>query len=346
MKIKSILHVTESLGGGVTTAIIEYVKNSQQCRHYLLANVRGEAKIELGEQNLFKEVIVLPKNPVRAAMTIRRAFQKLNPSYIHLHSSYAGLYGRLSFIDRTKIIYTPHCYGFERRDLNIIKRSSIYIAEQILSIGGYCIAGVSPREVSLGKSMIGTKKAHYLPNYAEPTVPKTKYIGSVVNRKKKYKVAMVGRLSPQKDPYFFLNVYKLVRQKNDNISFVWLGGGDEFYYKMLTDEGIHVTGWVDHKVLLENMMDADIYLHSAKWEGNPMSMLEAASLNLPIIARDIPSLRSLGLSKLCKKPIDAKIILSDLADPSKTSDLYFNTNILKNNFTKEKQVKALEELYK
>ncbi|MET0065945.1 MAG: glycosyltransferase [Candidatus Thiodiazotropha sp.] len=345
MKTKNILHVSESFGGGVTTAIIEYAKNSKQFKHYLLATVRNEAKIELGDDNPFEEIYILPLNPVLAIRCIRKKYIALVPRYVHLHSSYAGLYGRLSFINREQIIYTPHCYGFERLDLNLLKRGFIYLAEQLLSMGGYCVAGVSPREVQLGKSMIGTRRALYLPNYAECDLKKDESIKYNKNTERQFTIGMVGRLSPQKDPVFFVNVYKSLSRQNKGIRFLWLGGGSIDQEDYLMSNGIEVTGWLPHIALLHEMQKLDGYLHTARWEGNPMSILEAASINLPIILRDIPSIRSLGELQLCENTEDAVDKILALYETSSDIEHYHNTFEIQKNFTRDSQIKALLDLY-
>ena len=44
----------------------------------------------------------------------------------------------------------------------------------------------------------------------------------------------------------------------------------------------------------DRLTAAQLYLHTAAWEGGPVSTVEAASLGLPVLARGIPSMVSLG----------------------------------------------------
>ncbi|MES9851877.1 MAG: glycosyltransferase [Candidatus Thiodiazotropha sp. L084R] len=339
-----VLHVTESLGGGVTTAILEYAKNSPFCDHYLLATVREEAEVNFSVAHPFVQIITLPRNPISAIKVMRSSFKKINPKYVHLHSSFAGAYGRLAFLPRSSVIYTPHCFSFDRHDISIVKRLFLYIIEQLLSLGGECIAGVSPREVLQGKRMIGTFNSLYLPNYA--TIPNHLVRNNVVyDDTSMLTVTMVGRLSPQKDPTFFLEVWQEVKKKTDRVKFIWLGGGDESCEKELIKEGINVSGWIDHESLIERLSNTDVYLHTAKWEGNPMSLLEASALNLPIVARDIPSLRSLGITQLYQSPREIAEQIIELLNIEKRKVSYLVTNELAKSFTQQKQESALHALY-
>ena len=56
--------------------------------------------------------------------------------------------------------------------------------------------------------------------------------------------------------------------------------------------------------MLRELANAHAYVHTAAWEGNPVTVLEAASVGLPIVARDIPPVRHAGVDRLAATPID------------------------------------------
>ena len=145
--MKKILHVTESLGGGVATALKGYVQSSPDHWHFLLATKRDGAHDKMTWLQNLAGLDELPRGFLPAVQTIRAVYKKIQPDWVHLHSSFAGGYGRLAFLPRRKVIYTPHCYAFERRDIDQWQSLVYRLAEQVLCLGSSVIAATSPREL-------------------------------------------------------------------------------------------------------------------------------------------------------------------------------------------------------
>ena len=80
-----ILHVTESLGGGVTTAINSYVSNSRQFKHFLLASARDSDCT--GEENFsgFENIKLVPRKLV-SLFFLKSLVKEVEPDIIHVHS--------------------------------------------------------------------------------------------------------------------------------------------------------------------------------------------------------------------------------------------------------------------
>ena len=57
------------------------------------------------------------KNDINAYFELIKIEKEIKPDIIHLHSSKAGILGRLAFDSRKrKIFYTPHAYAFLKKD--------------------------------------------------------------------------------------------------------------------------------------------------------------------------------------------------------------------------------------
>jgi glycosyltransferase involved in cell wall biosynthesis len=52
---------------------------------------------------------------------------------------------------------------------------------------------------------------------------------------------------------------------------------------------VDVTGWLPRGDALKVLADATLYLHSARWEGFPLMVAEAAAVGVPTLVRRLPS---------------------------------------------------------
>jgi glycosyltransferase involved in cell wall biosynthesis len=146
---------------------------------------------------------------------------------------------------------------------------------------------VSPREAAISGRLNSSTPAAVVLNpspFTRATAPR----GHVSPRS----VITVGRISPQKDPALFAAVASQFDPAD--VSFHWIGDGDPADREALEAAGVDVSGWVAPAQLRGHLEQAALYLHTAAWEGGPVSTIEAASLGVPVLAKAIPSMRSLG----------------------------------------------------
>lgn len=105
-------------------------------------------------------------------------------------------------------------------------------------------------------------------------------------------IVTAGRIAPQKAPELFACVISELRTRFPNCAVVWIGDGDAAARRTLEQAGVEVTGWLSPDQTLETMSRSRVYLHTAAWEaGIAYSIIEAASIGLPVVARDKPEVR-------------------------------------------------------
>ncbi|WP_175420506.1 glycosyltransferase [Rhodococcus sp. SGAir0479] len=104
----------------------------------------------------------------------------------------------------------------------------------------------------------------------------------------------VGRISRQKDPQFLAQALQNV---GSPVRCIWVGDGEAQLRQVLEDAGVYVTGWVTSREAHDHISSADLFVHSAEWEGAPMTLVDAAALGVPILVRGIPHLDGLGFAK-------------------------------------------------
>jgi glycosyltransferase involved in cell wall biosynthesis len=301
-----VLHISLSHGGGVVSAINSYVANSDYCEHHLLADSTNGFNIS-DLNNNFSSVTTV-KRGIKKICHIREVVRDIKPDFVHLHSSFAGFYGRIFIPFGNSLIYTPHCYSFEREDIGVFKKKLYLFVERFLSVRKCVVAACSPRELELAnKTAFFNAK---LPNLLLINYDSSFSTWSKPEQGKTKSVVMIGRLCPQKDPLFFNNVVAKFKECSDfEVDFVWIGDGDEIYIDVLKASSIKVTGWLNHSEVKDILLNSDLYFHSAAWEGCPMSLLEVSSIGLPFVSRNIKSISSLGVQLVGDTPEECALLL-------------------------------------
>ena len=333
-----VLHVVESLGGGVASAVEDYIRATPGFEHRMLARFRPDAHSLATLQSLSDGIIPMREGHLRRIRDVRRAWRDVRPSVVHAHSSFGGAYARLAGLPRDRVVYTPHCFAFERLDVPGPVRLGFRLMEQVLSFRGRWIAAVSDREASLAARLPGRPRVVMVPNVArvDGVTPSAQGGSEPL-------VVAVGRLQPQKDPVFLARAAREAASAGVPARWRWIGGGDEAMQRELEAAGVEVTGWVERDEALRQLAAADVYVHTAAWEGFPITVLEAAALGKPVLARRIPALEGSGLA-LVDDPAGLARDVGKLG--LSRDDLLRRSAELNEHHRPEDQARALEDLYR
>lgn len=285
-----VLHVVESWGGGVQAAVLSYVNSTPECAHFLLYSSRGadvDTRLPLTQ---FVSIARMSRSPFAARASIREACCKYGPDVIHLHSSIAGVLGRLSLSRRrVGIVYTPHCFAFERLSVKPWRRWLDTAGEALMARNTSVIAGCSRHEVELAHRLSRDVETVFVPNVATCLPISDIGIRQRARAPRRGSVVASGRACAQKDPSFFVQACRSSMNDGHAEDWTWLGGGLDCQEGIINEAGLRCTctGWLSHADVMSRLADADVYVHTAAWEGFPVSLLEAYSLGLPIVARAI-----------------------------------------------------------
>ncbi len=291
---RSVLHIVESFGGGVFT----YLVNLCGCLHEefdltVAYSRRGETPddvaahfppnvrlIELrhGQRSLHPWKDWLYSREIAALVRSSR------PDVVHLHSSKAGFAGRMVLNPRrTRVLYTPHGYAMLKTDESPLKRRLYRALERVAARPGTLTVGVGQSEYEAALELTG--RAVYIPNGIRiDEMPPPRWPGASLPSPR---VGTLSRMTYAKAPERF----NRVAQALPDVAFTWIGDGE--LRGELTAENIAVTGWMDRASGIAALNGLDVFLLPSRWEGLPLSLLEAMYLGKLCIASDIPSLRSI-----------------------------------------------------
>lgn len=333
-----ILHFSESFGGGVTTAILSYARSSNFEDHYFSGFIR-QNDLTGDESKLPPEKTKFFPRTLKGILELYRHIETLNPEVIHLHSTFAGVIGRILPFPRDRIVYTPHGYSFLRRD-GYGLRGFYYFVEYVLSFRTRFLAACSTDELARSRALFPNRKLVELVNISEIECQKVRPLElySSINRPT---IGMLGRVCQQKGVDFFLDV---VGELGESYEFVWIGGGDATLVSRLSEAGVTVTGWLSRSAALERLSSIDLYLHCAAWDGFPISVLEAAHIGLPILLRKISPFDAENLTSYSSPHEVAEEIRSLFITPS-TWKSASNAESIRNYHSAPRLADSIDQLY-
>jgi glycosyltransferase involved in cell wall biosynthesis len=225
-------------------------------------------------------------------------------------------------VARIPVIYQPHCFAFLDTNRSTAARLLFRNVERLLAKRTATFVTLSKQEYDAARdfrSKAHIQRASNVSHLNPPTNGLTNVAETVLTEPRS--VVMIGRLTSQKNPAFFAQVANEVARTSEQFQFVWIGDGDPDLRRLLERNGIIVTGWLDKNELSERLAKSWLYLHSADYEGFPISVLDAASFGIPIIVRDLPCFEESGLAVVPSGSAAASAIIEIANDESRREEL-------------------------
>lgn len=289
-----LVHATECLAGGTLDFLVLATHELAQLgvRQVLLFSRRADTPHDLGA--LFPPTLRLVEVPaarghhmafVRAfAATLRHLVFEYPVGAVHLHSSKAGFVGRLALAlgrGDTRLIYSPHGLSFVNRR----RRSAaalFWLLERLAATVGCQYVGCSDSE-ALALARLTGRTAYLLEN---PVDARFFEIESQA-REDEPLIITCGRICEQKSPEDFAELAVRIRVEVPHARFVWIGDGEPDRAALLRAADVEITGWVGAETVRRWMAQATLYVQTSRWEGMPMSVIQAMAAGLPCVVTDV-----------------------------------------------------------
>lgn len=300
-----VLHITEALAGGVYTyykdlshffgdldsdegieATLIYSGNREQIDQSRISNDFSK-KVVLEQISMVREFSVV--KDARSTYALYKAIKRINPDVVHLHSSKAGVLGRLAnfaTLKRRKVFYTPHGYSFLRQDISI-KTQKIYklIEKSMQSIFGGTTIACGDTEFLIAKSL---GKSELIRNGI--SIPE--HCNLAPKNSGRLLIGIVGRITIPRNP----SLFNEIALRFPEFDFLWIGDGE--LRSQLTAKNIKITGWFFDAAEVAGYLDTlDIYIQTSLWEGLPIAVLEAMGNKIPVIATNVIGNKDIVLHK-------------------------------------------------
>lgn len=292
-----IVHVITRLNQGGTARWLDVLVSEQQRRGHSVIVLCGEVQGVEMEDELAAHLPVIkvptlgrqiaPVQDARAAWTLAQHLQRLRPDLINTHTSKAGALARAANLwlgsRRPTLVHTIHGHlltGFAGPAGTLLireaERALGKVSDAIVCVGPIAYEGVTTAGIGRGRPVVDI-----LPGARELVLPTRAEARACLGlTAQEYVVAWVGRLTRQKNPERALDT---ARSMTDS---TWLVAGDGDMLSDLTaiaPDNVRLLGWTDPAPVLAA---ADVYVHTADWEGFPYSVVEALQAGLRVVATD------------------------------------------------------------
>lgn len=293
-----IIHITEALGGGVAHSLSQLAKAQAADGHRVVVvhSVRPDTPVDLlpglypapiDRQVLSMVTAISPVADLRALGQIYALLKAEDPDVIHLHSSKAGVLGRLAALfagKRHQVFYSPRGFAFLREDVSPKKQQLFLNLERFASKLGGTVIGCSGTEADLARSKVRHTRTCLVENSVDlSAVPVVSGSNNGFVR-----VVTSGRICYQKAPWRFRDI--VLGCADLPAEFVWLGDGD-LRNDLMVDGAVpahmDIAGWQTRAGVYASLATADIFVLLSLWEGMPLALIEAQAAGLPAVVSNV-----------------------------------------------------------
>lgn len=282
MRIMEIITLSE-LGGAQSVVANLANKLSQEDELIVVAGKQDGKLWDILSTDIKKITLkhlvrrISPLHDFLAYLSLVRLYFVYKPDVIHLHSSKAGLLGRLAFPSH-KTIYTVH--GFD--SIRVAYRKLLPV-EKIMQYFCHSIVAVSKYDYHHLKEE-GIKKNIRIIYNGIPEPSKTEEIMLQLPRKFAKTIICIARIAKPKRLDIFLETAKLLPQ----YAFVWIGNQQDF---PIQSDNVFFLGNIPHASTY--CQAADLFMLPSDFEGLPMVIIEAMSYSKPIVASQVGGIQEI-----------------------------------------------------
>jgi glycosyltransferase involved in cell wall biosynthesis len=235
--------------------------------------------------------LVRPIKPHLDALAVLEcwsAFRRFKPDIVHLHSTKAGLVGRVSAkLAGLPVVFTAHGWAFtegiperSRNFAAFLEKCAARLSSAIICVSEY------DRQLALrmgvGNAMLLTRIHNGVPEVSAEHRSIPSRIGGL-------RIICVARLDAQKDHPLLLDALAMIEDLPWVLELIGDGPLTQEVRQKTLDLGladrVEFSGLCDD--VSSRLARSDVFVLASGWEGLPLSILEAMRAGLPVVASDV-----------------------------------------------------------
>lgn len=290
--MKVMYCITQSNWGGAQAHVFELICDQIRRKNTVILVTGEDGELCKRLTNLKVKVVITESlnrevnvfSDLKAIYAIRKIIRKEKPNIVHLHSSKAGFIGRIAAIGLdVRVIYTVHGWVFNNPQISRIKNVLFSLSERLASplTDKYLFVSKYDYNLAINRHYLkNSKRGKVVYNgVANPKFRKNTFLHNPA------RLLMVARFSNQKDQ---ATLIQSVQSLKDCVVLTLVGNGptldknEKLVNKLGLQDYVKFEGF--HRNIDDYLKDSDIFILSTHYEGLPISIIEAMSFELPIIA--------------------------------------------------------------
>lgn len=293
MKILFIITRADTVGGAQVH--VKYLAMALQ-------DIGHRVQVLTGEKGKFTDTLEKLSIDVISSSVLRRsihliddlkAFREIleiitnnSPDMVSLHSSKAGILGRLAcyFSHQKPCIFTAHGWAFTE-GVPRLKQAIYKIVEKLIEPLASKIICVSEYDRTLGIAAGMNSNRLVAIHNGMPDIPSC--LRADPGQSNPVRLIMIARMDTQKDHSTLIQAIQTI----DNIKLQLVGDGPNQEIIRNQVEELDLTDYVDflgyRSEIADILAKAQVFLLISNWEGFPRATLEAMRAGLPVIVSDV-----------------------------------------------------------
>jgi glycosyltransferase involved in cell wall biosynthesis len=346
----TVLHVSQPVDGGVARSVSDLAADQvRRGWNVVVASPEGPLADRVrkagAEQVAWRAVRAPGPSSLLETARLRRIVERIDPSLVHLHSSKAGLAGRLAIRGRRPTLFQPHAWSFYAL-AGPLRRAAL-AWERLGARWATEIVCVSEGERADGESVGIRARWRVIPNGVDLSA------FSVEDREAARRrlgldagplAVSIGRLSHQKGQDVLLDAWVEVPARVEGAQLVLVGTGPEEAALRSRAGTARLVGARDD--VSSWLAAADVVVVPSRWEGLAYVVLEALASGRTVVASDVAGMReALGDTGTVVPPEDPAALAEALARALARTDGSGTRERAERLFDVRRATGAMAELY-